>query len=229
MSDDPKPQESGQEQASQELPVPKLENASAASTTSGLDTDALAKAILEKISPEIDKRVQSVKDKRIADIEKRLNSGQFAELEAMGAQIPENVKWEYRLRELEERSAQPSRKETSQGSGATLTAQDVSKVISDFALDANSPEVLEALRGTYRSRDHFEATMARLAIARASKPNPSPAAAPVGETGKTPSGNLQAEYQQEIQSIMKDTRAGEQRIRMLADLKMKYRAQGLNV
>lgn len=231
MSDDPKTPENGAEGGSQGLPIPKLSEPSHdGPPSSGVDISAIAKQVAEQVKQELSNEIrmaQSTKDKKIAEIERKLNSGQFAELEALGAQIPENVKWEYRLRELEERSAQPSRKETSQGSGATLTAQDVSKVISDFALDANSPEVIEALRGTYRSREHFEATMARLAIARLSKPNPSPAAAPVGETSKTPSGDLQAEYESRRNKLATEFR-GDALTRKLAELRVEMRGKGLS-
>jgi hypothetical protein len=128
---------------------------------------------------------QSTKDKRIAQLEKRLGMSDLAELEEQGVQIPENVKLEYRLRNLEtQRPAPESQAPTSQGSGASLTTQDVSEVVKQYQLDANSPEVLEALRGTYRNRDHFEATLAKVALARVNRPQPSAAesAAPVTES-----------------------------------------------
>jgi hypothetical protein len=206
MSDDPQTQESGQEQqASEELPVPKLEDASADSRPSGqLDTDALVQTILERLNPEIDKRVQSVKDKRIAEIEKRLDSGQFTELEALGASIPDDVKREYRLRELEDRLKQPQRQETSKGNGASLSAQDVSQVISDLSLDANDPAVIEALRGTYRNRDHFEATMGRMALQKVNRKQPSPSAAPSGNSGTAAAGVDEDALLGELQTLYKE-------------------------
>jgi len=166
------------EQPSQGLPIPKLEPVSQASATSSVDTEAIAKKVAEILRPDFERVAQSAKDKRIAKLEKQLGISDLGELEDMGAQIPDNVKLEYRLRQLETQRQSPetpSQAPTSQGSGATLTAQDVSEVVKNFQLDANSPDVLEALRGTYRSKDHFEATMARLAVAKQNRPQPSAA------------------------------------------------------
>lgn len=177
MTEPTKP-EGGAEQASAELPIPKLETASPVSATSSVDTKALAKEVADLLKPDFEKVAQSTKDKRIANIEKRLGIKDLAELEEQGVQIPENVKLEYRLRNLEEGRQTPevpSQTTTSQGSGATLTAQDVSEVVKKFNLDANTPEVLDVLRGTYRNRDHFEATLANVALAQINKPQPSAA------------------------------------------------------
>lgn len=165
------------EQASAELPIPKLESVSPGSVSSGVDTKALAKEVAALLKPDFEKVAQSTKDKRIAALEKRLGTSDLAELEEQGVQIPDNVKLEYRLRNLEQgrQPESPSQTPTSQGSGANLTAQDVSEVVKRFNLDANDAEVIEKLRGTYRNRDHFEATLAGVAISRINKPSPSPA------------------------------------------------------
>ena len=87
------------------------------------------------------------------------------------------------MNELEEKvNKQPAKSQniSSGGSGDQLTAQDVSQVLTDFGLDSNQPDVIEVLRGTYKDRYHFEATMARLALNKANGVNPSPSAAPVG-------------------------------------------------
>lgn len=188
MADQPNP-ESGQGAASSELPIPKLETPSADSSTSVVDTEAIAKRVADILRPDIEKTVQSTKDKRIARIEKQLGVGELSELEELGVQIPENVKMEYRLRDIE-RSRQspevPGQTTTSQGSGATLTAKDVSEVVSGLKLDANDAEVLEALRATYRNRDHFEASMARIALNKSNKPTPSAASTTTMTTTPTP-------------------------------------------
>jgi len=180
--------EGGAEQVSQELPTPKFTDASPVSATSSVDTDALTEAILKKLEPIFDKKMQSTKDKRIAEIEKKLKLSDFAELEEMGAQIPDSAKLEYRLRELEAgRQPGSGQTATSQGSGATLTAQDVSEVVQKYKLDANDAEVIEKLRGTYKNRDHFELSLAQVALARVNKPTPSAADAGTIKTepGKT--------------------------------------------
>src|SRR3990167_2093247 len=106
--------EGGLEKASAELPIPTLEDSSVVSATSSVDTDALTEAILKKLEPIFDKKMQSTKDKRIAEIEKKMKLSDFAELEEMGAQIPESVKTEYRFRQLESGQS---------GSGQTATSQ----------------------------------------------------------------------------------------------------------
>lgn len=171
--------ERGAEQPSEEFPIPTLETPSPDSSPSGVDTEAIVKQVTEKLQREL-RAAQSNKDREIAAIKKTLGIGDLSELEAMGATIPENVKLEYRLRQIESQRGQaegsPASKTPSPGNGAALTAQDVSEVIRNYQLDANTPEVLEALRGTYRNRDHFEASMARMALARSNKPQPSAAA-----------------------------------------------------
>jgi hypothetical protein len=177
---------------------------------------------------------QSTKDKKVAAIEKRLGMTDLAELEAMGATIPENVKTEYRFRNLEQSPSEssPEQPASSPGNGAALTAQDVSEVVKKYQLDANESDVLEALRGTYRNRDHFEASLASLALARANRPQPSPAEASslqAPASGVTPDEkSLRASYDKELTQIAQ-TQRGDAKIKAIADLKMKYREKGVNV
>ena len=207
MADTTNP-ESTPETPSTELPIPKLETPSAGSSTSGVDTEALAREVAKLLRPDIEKTVQSTKYKRIARLEKQLGVGDLSELEEMGVTIPENVRMEYRLRNLEQGRSTPEvpgQTTTSQGSGATLTANDVSEVIGNLKLDANDPQVLEKLRSTYRNRDHFESTMAQLALAKASKPTPSVSATPVIGTQPAQPTDKQkeivAEYETELAKI----------------------------
>ena len=202
MTDETKP-EGGAEQVNGELPTPKFTDASPVSATSSVDTKALAAEVAKLLKPDFEKVAQSTKDKRIAALEKKLGVGDLAELEELGAQIPDSVKMEYRFRQLETQRQDPdssSQTTTSQGSGATLTTQDVSEVVRNFNLDANTPEVIDALRGTYRNRDHFEATLARLAVAKTNKPTPSATdatslAAAGNRGGEKSPAQLEADYQ----------------------------------
>ena len=196
---DPQNPESGSEPAIQGLPIPKIEGASTASPTSGVDMEALAEKVAAKLRPDFEKVAQSTKDKRIAAIEKKLGTVDLAELEQMGVPITEGVKTEYRFRQLEKQlqTELPSQSQppASKGNGAELTANDVSEVMQRFKLDANDAEVLEKLRGTYENRYHFEATMANVALARANKTTPTPAATTTlsGSAGKTVMNEAQAE------------------------------------
>jgi hypothetical protein len=220
------PTEGGLEKANEELPVPKFENSSAASATSSVDTKALAKEVAELLRPDFEKVAQSTKDKRIAEIEKKLKLSDLAELEGMGAQIPDNVKLEYRFRELESnRTPQGSgQAATSQGSGASLTAQDVSETVQRFKLDANQPDVIEKLRGTYRNRDHFEATLAQMALAQATKQPGSATSASTLISPPAPTMDEQTALQQEFDARAKSLRGIE-----IMNLKMEYRKKGLNI
>src|SRR5260221_712817 len=78
---DPNTTVSGTDGSNSEPPIPKFENNSSASPTSGVDTKALAKEVAELLRPDFEKVAQSTKDKRIAAIEKRLGVGDLAELE----------------------------------------------------------------------------------------------------------------------------------------------------
>jgi len=174
---EPTQPERAAEQSSTELPIPKLETPSPVSSPSSVDIDAIADKVAEKIQRDL-RMAQSKKDKNAELIKKTYGVSDLSELEELGVQIPENVKTEYRFRQLEQQRTvdnSPTQQTPSPGNGAALSAQDVSEVVKNFNLDANTPEVLEALRGTYRNRDHFEATLARLAMAKANKPQPSAA------------------------------------------------------
>ncbi len=180
MTDDPKTTESKAEGASAELPIPKLESPSTGSSTSGVDMDALAEKVANKLRPDFEKVAQSTKDKRIAALEKRVGLSDLAELEEMGVTIPESAKTEYRLRQLEgtrQQAPASSQLPSSPGNGEALTAQDVQTVVKNLSLDANDAEVLEKLRGIYRNKDHFTAEMTTLALSRVTRQPPSPTSA----------------------------------------------------
>lgn len=202
---EPTQPESTPEAGNQGLPVPTFSETSADKPTSQVDTKALAKEVADILRPELERTAQSVKDRRFAAIEKKLGMSDLAELREMGVEIPENVEMKYQLRQLmEQRNPQapetPTQAPTSQGSGASLTVQDVSEVVKKFNLDANQADVMEALRGTYRNRDHFEASLANLAFAKLNKPQPSAAASPAMPSTPNPPSSpvdvsaLSAEY-----------------------------------
>jgi hypothetical protein len=184
MTEPTQPERSGTEQPSEGLPIPTLETPSTASPSS-VDTNAIVEQVAERLRREI-RQAQSTKDKEISAIKKGLGISDLSELEAMGATIPENVKLEYRLRQIEGQGAadsSPVQKAPSPGNGAALTAQDVSEVVKKFQLDANDADVIGALRGTYRNRDHFEATLANMALARVNRPQPSAAESTTIQSG----------------------------------------------
>jgi hypothetical protein len=223
--------EHGTEQPGSELPTPKLESPSPASPSS-VDTDAIAKQVADQIRREI-RQAQSTKDKELDAIKKGLGIGDLSELEAMGATIPDSAKLEYRLRQIESQrspASSPDQKPSSPGNGAALTAQEVSEVVQRYKLDANTPEVLEALRGTYRNRDHFNATMADLALRKTNQPQPSAAesAAIQGQPAQAGDRDLQSAYEKKRNEIAQTLR-GDAKVKALSDLKVDYRGRGLNI
>jgi hypothetical protein len=208
MTDTTNP-ERGAEQTSEGLPIPKLAEPSPVGSPSAVDTDAIVKQVAEQIKREL-RMAQSTKDKEIATIKKSLGISDLSELEAMGAQIPDNVKLEYRLRQIETGQPpanSPAQSTSSPGNGAALTAQDVSEAVNGFNLNANDADVIEALRGTYRNRDHFENTLARLAMGKLNKQPPSAAesATIIGSaaTGRINVDALNSELQQLVKTPSK--------------------------
>jgi hypothetical protein len=221
MTDTTNP-ERGAEQTSEGLPIPKLAEPSPVGSPSAVDTDAIVKQVAEQIKREL-RMAQSTKDKEIATIKKSLGISDLSELEAMGAQIPDNVKLEYRLRQIETEQTpanSPVQQPSSPGNGAALTAQDVSEVVSGFNLNANDADVIEALRGTYRNRDHFENTLARLAMGKLTKPTPDATAAatlkgnPPAPQKEVDVSALQAEQSQ----LMKNPTKNYKRLKEIKDL-----------
>jgi hypothetical protein len=223
MLDDPKNLERGAEQASEGLPIPKLETPSPVSSpSSSVDIEAIADKVAEKIQRDL-RMAQSKKDKNAELVKKTYGINDLSELEEMGVEIPEKVKWEYRLRNLEGSRTQPEStvKTPSPGSGAALTAQDVSQIITDLQLDANDPQVIEGLRGTYRSRDHFESHMTKLALGRATKQPPSLSAAPVGSAPVSPSDPSVEQSTREYQKDMIAARGDKAKLRAIKDKAIK--------
>lgn len=203
----------------EELPVPTISENSVDKQTSGSDTDAIVAKIIEQLDPLISKKVQSTKDKRIAGLERKVETlSQIEQLESMGVQISDDVKTKMRLQQLEDMLSGSQSQPVSQGSGTKLTTDDVSRTIADFALDANDPEVIEALRGTYRNKDHFTAEMGKLALQQYKKPKPDASSSLAPSVPKTPGSPDLASAQAELQRLYKNPTAKGARERM-AELK----------
>ena len=167
--------ESGAEVVEQGTPTPTFTEPSPASSTSVPDAKSLAKEVAELLRPDFEKLAQSAKDKRFDKIEKQMDALGLSELQEMGVEIPENVQQEMRIRALERRAPV---QEVSRGSGAPQNSDEVSKVINELQLDANTPEVIRLLSGQYRNLDHFRAEASMLKMRQLQSPQPNPAAAP---------------------------------------------------
>lgn len=93
---DETPLESGQT-GEQDLPTPEFSETGGSSTSSG--ADEIVSKLITQLEPLIDRKVQSVKDKRLSKIEKALGGrlGLLAELEEHGVSIPQEVRTEMQI------------------------------------------------------------------------------------------------------------------------------------
>lgn len=185
--------ESGQT-GTQDLPTPEFSEQATSSTSSG--ADEIVNKLLPHLEQMIEKKVQSVKDKRFSEIEKVLGgrSKLLAELEEAGVPITKEVRAEMRIRELEERLTQPNNQpaqERVDGSTQTRTAAtDAIAELKKYELSPNDPEFLALLRGKYQNRAEFDLAVSRHVVGKLAPqkpPNPadvvqSPATSP--STGK---------------------------------------------
>jgi hypothetical protein len=164
--------------------------------------------------------LQSTKDKGINKIE--------AEIARIATYLnikPEDVAQAQRTAILDDivRERQtPSNPPVGNGIAEGATALDAQKVITEYGLDANDPEVLKTLL-------HPTPIIAlgKLAIARAKTPSQTNAQTPPVE-GQSPPANLteadlRKQYQQEIAKIPRG------RIKELSTVQAKYRQLGLKV
>lgn len=214
----------GQPEVNQELPTPKFTESAGVSATSAFDPKEIAKQVAEILRPDIEKTIQSTKDKRIAKLEKAVG---LEELEQLGATIPENVKAEYRNRQLEERlqaiEQSTSPKPTSQGSG-TVQANEWSKVIEQVGLDLKAPETISLLRGEYRNIDHFTAEAYKLRDNIKSQPKPTIETSP-SIPGRKITENVETDTQKYIDEML----AAQGNKILGKSIKEKYRKAGVPV
>ena len=156
---DENPEVSGQT-GEPELPTPSFSETGGSPTSTGAD-EIVSKLtpILEQI---VERKVQSVKDKRFSEIEKALGARQrvLAELESDGVSIPKEVRTQMQLRELEERLAQATGQPASPNvDGSTSQKAAVTEAITELkehGLATDDPDFIEILRGRYASRAEFD-------------------------------------------------------------------------
>jgi len=228
-------QESSQPGDAGELPTPSFSGSGDSSTS---ESDAIVSkirsALLEDLKPVIkemaEKQAQSVKDKRISQIEKKIGRlGLLAELEEQGATIPDNLKQEMRFRDLEERLTQPAQPAQSVDNGLSTQKQAVTDAIAEltkYGLDSNDAGFIELLRGKYANRAEFDLKVQRFVVGKLAPPKPANPAdivqSPVtaGATGKNPDA-LKSEYIKEMQA----NRGNKAAIKALQE---KYKRQGFD-
>lgn len=176
---------------------------------------------------EIDSRTKSLqgdKDRGVNKTRKELEEvkKQLAEIEALkkrGLSEEEAIEeYDFRqtVRQLREQPAAPVGSET----------VDVGKVIAEYGLDLNNPEVKLAFEGKqFNSPVEVKAVVADL---MKPKPTPTQAQLPAKPADKVPSadGDLQKAYEKELDVLRK---AGRPNPAQISDLKAQYRKKGLEV
>jgi hypothetical protein len=214
----------------QELPTPSFSDQVTSSTSTG--ADEIVSKLLPQLEQIIERKVQSVKDKRISEIEKALGgrSKILAELEEAGVPITKEVRAEMRIRELEERLTQPPTQPAQAVDAGPSTQKaavtDAIAELSKYGLSSNDPGFIELLRGKYQNRDAFDKAVLGHIVQKIAPPKPANPAdvvqAPArgGATEKSADA-LKQDYIKEMQT-MRGNRAG------IKAVQEKYRNMGID-
>lgn len=213
--------ESAKEPVKQESPTPVFTETSPAKPPSTPDISSLAAEVAKQLRPDFEKIAQSTKDRRFSEIEKRLG---ISELEELGATIPDNVKLEYRLRELEAQKARVQ--EPIQGRVEQQNNEQVAAVIKELNLDANSPETISLLRGTYRNLDHFQAEAAKLRLKQLNQKPSDLSAAPAMQVN---SAQQDKSVDAKTDDYIKDMKAARGDKLKLKAIQEKYKKEGVDI
>jgi hypothetical protein len=164
-----------------ELPTPSFSEPGASSPS--VSADEIVSKLLAQLKPEVEKMVQSTKDKRISKIEKALGGRDdlLAELEAEGVTVPKEVRAEMRIRELEERlngqQAQPVPSSVDGSTQQRTATTEAIATLSKYNLSPNDPAFIELLRGQYPNRDAFDKAVLGHVVGKLA---PQPPASPAG-------------------------------------------------
>lgn len=163
------------------LPQPKFSEPSASSTSApaSSNTQPFTEAQLAQLEGIIEKRVQSVKDKRFSDLERSNSelSRVVADLKGRGVALPPDLETQYQVETLVKQELsrqQPVDKSMS----SQEKAFDYMGVLKDYGLDTNDPEVLKLVGGTYTNEAHFTREAGLLAVRKAKASTPSSSTEP---------------------------------------------------
>jgi hypothetical protein len=239
MDDEDRTLESGQDEQSTEMPSPRF--ASGGDERPSTDVDAIAAALQVKLGTwldgELDKRLQSQKDRRFSKLEKQFDDvdarlTRFAELVQGGMKpdqarqqldVEDAVDYVRQLRQGKRAGApvdQPALGSAEQEQAMT----EANEILKEAGLDSD-PAWVETLRKTtFKDGAHLLKTAATFVIKRTTaKPPENPATTISPGGGTLPRPDLEAAYQKEINAARgKGAAAG----RVIRE---KYRALGLNV
>lgn len=195
---------SDEQSADAELPVPKFSEEASASPTSKQTSDGLEERLAARLSAQLEKLVQSTKDKRLADFDRLTREvggvdALVARLKAHGAEVPDEVLSKVRQEsEIEELRRKVDSMATSQPlSGKVEEQTDIwRKVVDETGLDATQVALLaqRAAKGEFRNQDHMLLEAHRLSK---TKPNPVTPAEDVSQPTRR-SGGLSDERASEL-------------------------------
>jgi hypothetical protein len=191
---------SGEQVAGQEtgLPNPTFSEQKAVSSPSALTPEAIeaiAKGLSPMIEEQIERKLQSTKDKRFSTLEKGegLMRETLALLKNNGVAIPKELEQELALKDYVDQRLQAVAPKADAGTSAPAQSQtgalNLVQMLAEFGLNANDPDVLKLAGGTYRNVDHLRAEAAALAINKLKTPSPSSTLAPA-QKGMTPGTGL---------------------------------------
>lgn len=199
-----------------------------------LNPDVLAAQITQKVlaalGPEVDKKVQSTHDRRMAKIESKLSV--LDEFEALAAKLgsPEAARHELRLREIEDRIGTQEPSPATPPSSGTRSDEKASEIalgiLNAFGLQSTDPEVAQIL--TAHADDPAKLAAGLATFYQSKQGSPAATAATIAQPGNQAApgdktqAQLKAGYIQEMQS------ARGNRDKVIA-VQKKYSAQGLDI
>ena len=192
--------------------------------TSQLDEAKLLERIRSLVESTIEKKLQSQKDRRFDKIEKTLGDFQPVLEKVKDLLTPEQLEKVQRDLEWDEMKRRTGLSQTGQEQrgGSPQPAAVENSAVKALGLDENDPDVAAILR---EGGDTLR--LAQVAIARASKPTPSPASAPAMGTPPPPSDKspeqVMKEYQGELAKIPRGN------ILAVSELQSRYRKLGLRI
>lgn len=159
-------------------------NAQASGQSSSLDVDAIVKALTPHIETIVDRKTQSVKDKRIAGMQGEIDGfkSQLTQLKALQAEGWTEAQ-AIRLMESQSRpqpATEQAAPQQARNGNSTHAASVDTAVINAFGLDANDPEVTNVLR---ENPDAYSQALKLATIALQRKERP------VSQAQMQPAGN----------------------------------------
>jgi hypothetical protein len=184
------------------------------------DADKFAESLLAKLDPILDRKLQSLKDRRFDQQDKRLAEVEklAGELKSTGMSPQASQILAERLTPTEPKPSDPASGKKDAGNVPTPTDEERS-VLATAGLKEDDPDVIAIQQANPDENSRLAGYMKLLARKNA----PANPAAALPMRGATPSGDLQARYQSELKNI----RRGD--VESVARLKAKYRKEGLPV